>query len=155
MRDGAPFSGRRIALVCAGAVVAYLRDDKEGIPFPGLWDLPGGGREGEESPLQCALREVEEEFGLRLQQDRVLSMRRYPGVSAGAPDTYFCVSMISPDEVQQIEFGNEGQHWLLMDAEEFIAREDAVPHMKRRLEQHSASFRTKRPEISANGLTAA
>ena len=136
MWEGAPFSGTKIALLCEGAVVAYLRDNKEAIPFPALWDLPGGGREGEESPIECALREVEEEFGLRLQNDRVLSLRRYEGARAGAPDTYFCVTQITPDEIKQIQFGDEGQYWLLMDAHKFVARDDAIPDLRSRLNEY-------------------
>ena len=60
MGNDSNFSGTKIALLNRGAVVAYLRDDKPGIPFRGLWDLPGGGREGDEDPVTCALREVEE-----------------------------------------------------------------------------------------------
>lgn len=136
MWDGAPFGGSKIALVCADAVVAYLRDDREGLAFRGLWDLPGGGREGDETPVQCALREVEEEFGLRLGEDRVLALQRYPGTAAGAPDTWFCVARITPEEVAAIRFGEEGQSWLLMPARDFIARPDAVPDLRGRLERH-------------------
>lgn len=60
-----------MALLCDGSILTYLRDDKVGIPFPGFWDLPGGGREGSESPVECALRELEEEFALRLPAGRI------------------------------------------------------------------------------------
>jgi hypothetical protein len=33
MWDGSPFNGTKIALLNAGAVLAYLRDDKDGIPW--------------------------------------------------------------------------------------------------------------------------
>lgn len=136
MWDGGDFNGTKIALVCAGAVVAYLRDEKEGIAFPGIWDLPGGGREGGESPIACALREVEEEFGLRLGEDRVTSLHRHEGAAAGASPSYFCVAPITPEEISRIRFGSEGQSWLLMDAAEFVAREDAVPQLRSRLAEH-------------------
>src|SRR3546814_18606002 len=44
------FSGAKIALTCGQRLVAYQRDVKPAIPWPGLWDLPGGGREGGETP---------------------------------------------------------------------------------------------------------
>jgi 8-oxo-dGTP diphosphatase len=136
--NGQPFSGTKIALLCSRAVVAYLRDDKVGIPFPGQWDLPGGGREGDESPVQCAIREVEEEFGIRIAEDSVTSLRRFDGASGEASATYFCVAHLSPDQIAQIAFGDEGQRWALMDCRDFIARDDAVPDLRRRLEQHLA-----------------
>lgn len=134
--NGAPFGGAKIALLCGSGIVAYQRDDKPGIPFPDLWDLPGGGREGGESPAACALREVEEEFGLCLDEGRIHSLERYEGSSPGALDTYFCVAEITPLEVERIRFGDEGQRWRLMPAREFLALEDAVPHLQTRLKRY-------------------
>lgn len=138
MREGMTFNGAKIALICGSQVVVYLRDDKPEIPFAGLWDLPGGGREGGESPVECALRELEEEFGILIGADRVRWVRRYPSETASALDTYFCVAEISPREVELIRFGNEGQLWRLMEAVEFLGLEAAVPHMKNRLRDYMA-----------------
>jgi 8-oxo-dGTP diphosphatase len=134
--DGPPFSGAKIALLCGSRIVAYLRDEDAGIPFPGLWDLPGGGCEGGEGPVACALREVEEEFGLALDEDRILSLERYDSTRPGGPDTYFCVAQVTPSEVAAIRFGEEGQRWRLMAASEFVALGDAVPDMRSRLKRY-------------------
>lgn len=138
MWDGLPFNGTKIALLSLGTVVAYLRDAKDGIPWPGLWDLPGGAREGDESPIQCALREVEEEFGIRLPVVRVADIYRYDGARAGTLPTYFCIASITDAEIDQIRFGDEGQRWQVMDTQEFIKRPDAVPHMQERLARHGS-----------------
>lgn len=134
--DGPPFGGTKIALLCGSGIVAYQRDEKPGIPFPGLWDLPGGGREGGEGPVACALREVEEEFGLSLGEDRIRTLERYESGSQGGLDTYFCVAEVTPSEVGRIRFGDEGQRWRLMEASEFLALGEAVPHMKSRLRRY-------------------
>lgn len=133
MWDGRPFSGTKIALVCGAALIAYLRDHKEGIPFPGLWDLPGGGREGEESPVECVIREVEEEFGLRIASERVQKLRRYESPSPPGLDTYFCIASVGIEEIERIQFGEEGQRWSLMPIADFIVHEEAVPHLQKRL----------------------
>jgi 8-oxo-dGTP diphosphatase len=138
MWDGLPFNGTKIALFGPGGVLVCLRDFKESIPWPGLWDLPGGGREGEESSNECALREVEEEFGIRLTVERVTAVHRYDGAAAGNLPTYFCIATITQGEVDQIEFGDEGQHWQMMDPQEFINHSDAVPHMQERLARHGS-----------------
>ena len=52
------FGGAKIALLCGNSVLTYQRDDKPDIPWPGCWDLPGGGRENDETPLQCVQRET-------------------------------------------------------------------------------------------------
>ncbi len=48
-------------------VLLFLRDDKPGIPYPNMWDLPGGHVEAEETPRQCIIREMKEEMGLDIQ----------------------------------------------------------------------------------------
>lgn len=133
--QGPPFGGAKIALLCGSRILVYLRDEKAGIPFPGLWDLPGGGRESGESPVACALREVEEEFGISIAQDRVRALRRFESSVPGF-DSYFCVADITPGEIERIRFGDEGQSWRLMDVAEFVTLEDAVPAMKLRLEAY-------------------
>lgn len=98
-----------------------------------MWDLPGGGREGEESPIYCVIREVEEEFGLRIASERVQKLKRYASPSEFGLDTYFCFASVEFDEVEQIQFGEEGQRWCLMPISDFIAHEEAVPHLQERL----------------------
>ena len=48
------FSGCKIALLCDDKLLTILRDDKASIPYPNMWELPGGGREGEETPLNVS-----------------------------------------------------------------------------------------------------
>ena len=50
------FIGVKIALLTnADRLLVIQRDNKSGLQFAGLWDLPGGGREGQETPLECIL----------------------------------------------------------------------------------------------------
>lgn len=46
-----------------GMILMQLRDDKEGIVFPGQWGFFSGAVEPGESPLECAHRELHEELG--------------------------------------------------------------------------------------------
>ncbi|MFN7163224.1 MAG: NUDIX hydrolase [Hyphomonas sp.] len=133
MWHGGAFSGTKIALICEASLVTYLRDDKAGIPFPGLWDLPGGGRERGEDPIACALREVEEEFGLKIPVERVRKLTRYQSPSPGGMDTYFCLANVGLDEIEQVAFGDEGQRWSMMPIDSFIRHPQAVPHLQARL----------------------
>ncbi|QDX25193.1 NUDIX domain-containing protein [Sphingomonas suaedae] len=132
MWDGTAFSGTKVALIHDGHIVAYLRDDKPDIPFPGMWDLPGGGREGDEAPITGGLREVEEEFGLKLNPSDMILIERHPSTSGGL-DTYFCAMFLGHDDIARIRFGNEGQCWELMPLLDFVRHEDAVPQLKDRL----------------------
>ncbi|MES2334631.1 MAG: hypothetical protein V4551_08165 [Pseudomonadota bacterium] len=44
------FIGAEAAFFCGASVLTCLWDEKPGLRWPGLWDLTGGGREGDESP---------------------------------------------------------------------------------------------------------
>lgn len=132
------FMGAKIALVCGEGLVAYRRDDIASIPWPGLWDLPGGGREGAETPAECALREVEEEFGLALAPARVHWCRRYPGMLDPERSSYFLAAEISAAEVAAIRFGEEGQYWQMMSFDDFLALPDAITQLQERLADYLA-----------------
>ena len=47
-----------------GRLLFQLRDNILDIPDPGKLDFFGGGREGDESFLECVVREVHEETGV-------------------------------------------------------------------------------------------
>ncbi len=49
-----------------GRVLLFLRDDKPGLPYPGMWDIPGGHVEAGETPAACIAREMKEEMDLDL-----------------------------------------------------------------------------------------
>jgi 8-oxo-dGTP diphosphatase len=45
-------------------VLLLLRDNKFDIPFPNMWDIPGGAVEVNEDPELAARREINEELGI-------------------------------------------------------------------------------------------
>lgn len=47
-------------------VLLLLRDDIPDIPYPGMWDIPGGAVEMGETPEQAIIREMAEEMDLVL-----------------------------------------------------------------------------------------
>jgi 8-oxo-dGTP diphosphatase len=135
MPTQAHFSGAKIALLCNGQLLTYLRDDKPGIPWPGMWDLPGGGREGDETPLQTAARETLEEFSLTLDPGWVVSTRVYPGQGMNGLDTWFLVAQVPAGTFEHIVFGDEGQRWEVMSVNAFLEMDGAVVHLQQRLRE--------------------
>lgn len=133
MPEHPPFSGAKIALLCDGYLLSYQRDEIPGIPWPGLWDLPGGGREGNETPLECAIRETKEEFGLTIDPDSVVWTQVYPGQALNGLDTWFFVAQVPPDTFTHIRFGNEGQCWEVTTVEAFLANTGVIKHFQQRL----------------------
>lgn len=132
----ADFVGAKIALLHGTNVLTYLRDDKPTIPFPALWDLPGGGREGDEGPLDCALRELAEEFSIALPRDQVCWAREYPFDRDAGKRSHFFVGALTDADVAAISFGDEGQCWTFMTIDAFVDHPRAVPFLQARLKDY-------------------
>jgi 8-oxo-dGTP diphosphatase len=130
------FSGSKIALFHGDHVLIYQRDDFPGLRYAGMWDLPGGGREGEETPIECALRETEEEFGLRLDPAAIVWHRFYPSADFAGLVAHFFVAHITQAHIDAIRFGDEGQQWAMVHIDAVLAREDFVPRYKDRLRDY-------------------
>lgn len=124
------FHGAKLWLTQADRMLVYLRDDRLGLPFAAHWDLPGGGREGDESPLSCALREMAEEFGLQLDPGGLTGR---PFVSHADPRmvSWLFAGPISADQIAAIRFGDEGQCWRMMPVVDYLAHPRAIPHFCR------------------------
>lgn len=130
------FGGAKIALLYGDKLLTYQRDDNANIPWPGCWDLPGGGREGDETPLQCVQRETQEEFGLQIDAQQVSCQQYYDGILAGYPPTWFMLGEITPEEIAAIRFGDEGQRWQMMCIDTFIHHPQGISHLQQRLAWH-------------------
>jgi 8-oxo-dGTP diphosphatase len=126
------FVGAKAALFCGGRLLTCQRDDHHGLPWAGLWDLPGGGREGDETPEDCLLRELSEEFGLGLLPSRLIWRRVFPSMMDASRLSVFFGGWVTVDEVASITFGDEGQGWQLMPVPDFLGHRGAVPEMQRR-----------------------
>ena len=124
------FTGCKIALFCGDKLLTILRDDKENIPWPNMWELPGGGREGDESPFECAAREVFEELGIRLTKDCLLWRKVYPSMLFEGKESVFLVGKLAQEQFDKIVFGDEGQSYKLMSIDEFLDSDKVVPQLQ-------------------------
>ena len=130
------FQGCKIALFCRDKLLTILRDDKENIPWPNMWELPGGGREGDESPFECAAREVYEELGIYLNENCLLWSKVYPSMLFEGRQSVFMVGQLSQDQFDSIVFGDEGQAYKLMNIEEFLSSSQVVPQLQERVKDY-------------------
>ena len=130
------FQGCKIALICGDKVLTILRDDKASIPWPNMWELPGGGCEGDESPFECAAREVYEELGIHLTEDCLLWSKVYPSMLFEGRQSVFMVGQLRQKQFDNITFGDEGQGYQLMNVEEFLSSSQVVPQLQERLKDY-------------------
>ena len=130
------FSGSKIALICDDKLLTILRDDKASIPYPNMWELPGGGREGEETPFECVQREVFEELSLKLEETDIVWAKDYQGMLDPDKTSIFMVGTITQEEFANIVFGDEGQAYQMMDVSQFLSDEKVIPQLKDRLSDY-------------------
>lgn len=125
------FVGAKMAVFVGSELVSLLRDDRPNIPWPAHWDMLGGGREGDESPADCALREAEEECGLVLNADDLRWGRAY--VISRGKAVWFFVASVPPDRAAEIALRDEGQALKLLTADAYLTHPKAVPQFQQRL----------------------
>ncbi len=130
-----PFDGAKLALLSGGRILTMLRDDKPDIPFPDMWDLPGGGRDPGESPQDCVLRETWEEFGLRIAPELLTYRKAHKGTLQGQGDVWFFAVVLANFDPGLVRFGDEGQRWEMMDIDTFLNHPRAVRHLQQHLRE--------------------
>ena len=130
------FTGCKIALFCGDKLLTILRDDKANIPWPNMWELPGGGREDDESPFECVAREVYEELGIHLAEDCLLWSKVYSSMLYEGRHSVFMVGQLSQEQFDNIIFGDEGQGYQLMNIEEFLSSSQVVPQLQNRVRDY-------------------
>ncbi|WP_372570651.1 NUDIX hydrolase [Ruegeria jejuensis] len=123
------FRGAKLALFLGQNLVVIQRDDYAHIPYPGCWDFPGGGREGNETPEACALRETQEEVGLRLSASDLIWSRHYGS-------DWFFVARLGEGLIDKIRLGDEGQSWRMMAPEAYLVHPKGILHFKTRLSDY-------------------
>ncbi len=130
---GEDFAGAKLAVFLGQNLLVIQRDDRPGIPYPGHWDLPGGGREAGETPVACALRETREEVGLLLPPELLIWSRVYQRPHGRV---WFFAAHLPAVAAGDIRFGDEGQGWALMAPEAYCAHPLAVPHFAVQLRRY-------------------
>lgn len=131
---GSDWMGAKLALFVGDPLVVIERDDHPGLTWPGAWDMPGGGREPGETPLQCALRETREELSLIVSPEVVTWGRPYEN-SIGRV-VWFFAARLPARRGSEIVLGDEGQRWAYMHAADFLSHPKAVHPFKARLSDY-------------------
>jgi len=115
--DDKSFVGVKAGLLYKGDLLVFLRDDKPGLRFAGMWDFFGGGREADETPFECLQRELDEELGINLKHSQVIFTKVFPAMHDPSLIAYFMVAELSDQDVESISFGSEGQEYAFIAVE--------------------------------------
>jgi 8-oxo-dGTP diphosphatase len=127
------FAGAKLVLLIGDRLLTLLRDARSDIVFPGHWDMPGGAREGAESPEACILRETFEEFGLRLTPDLLQWRALFDSPTTPGLKAWWFAARLPVAAQAGIIFGDEGQRWALMPPAVWLAEPRAIPHFRSRV----------------------
>lgn len=131
------FHGAKVAVFIGERLLVALRDDFAHIPYPACWDFAGGGREVGEDPEDCALREIDEEFGLVLRRDQLVGKVAYKTRTPPGRAFFFAAHLEA--RVQgDIRFGDEGQKWALIEPEAYLLYSAAIEHLQVQLAEYLA-----------------
>jgi 8-oxo-dGTP diphosphatase len=103
-----------------GRILMQLRDDGRGvsIPFPNMWNFPGGVAEPHETPLDCAIREMAEEFKIQIDQNICYEIWRYSHQHAAIDHIFLCA--VPADIIPDL---HEGAAWAWMTLDEIAELE--------------------------------
>lgn len=97
-----------------GSILMQLRDDGRGvpIPFPNMWNFPGGAVEPHETPLECAIREIAEEFKIQIDPAICHEIWRYTHEHAAIDHIFLCA--VSAD-IEPILHEGAAWAWMKLD----------------------------------------
>lgn len=133
------FIGVKIALIKDDELLVIQRDNKPNLAYPGLWDFAGGSREENETPFECASREVYEELGIKLHERSIIWQRVYPAMHDPSLIAHFMVAPVTNEQLKGIVFGDEGQGWKMISISEFLDSDEVVEPLKGRLTDYLES----------------
>ena len=129
------FSGSKGLVFLGDKIIAYRRDNKTSNS-PLCIDLPGGGREKDESPFDTFKREVMEEFCVQIDRSDILFSSRQNSFVNHGTKSFFMITKPLKIKAGDIIFGDEGTEWMLMFPEEFISRSDGIERQQKRVRNY-------------------
>ena len=136
MTESSEFTGVKAALIYKGELLVYLRDNKPGLRFAGLWDFFGGGREGNETPNECIKREVNEELCMNIRDEQIVFTKLFPAMYDPSENAYFVVIELEDQNIAEMEFGEEGQEYKFISIEAFMNDDSFIEFLRPRMQSY-------------------
>jgi len=112
--------------------IVYRRDNNT-KNFPFYIDLPGGGKENDESAFETFKRETKEEFGIDINKDDIIYAKQYVSAMDSTKESYFIVVKTKNIKEEEIIFGDEGIEYFLLTPEEYLKLDDSIQRQKEKV----------------------
>lgn len=133
------FHGVKGLIFIEDKILVYRRDNKT-KSFPFYIDLPGGGKEEDESAFETFKRESREEFGISIEKENVTYAKKYTSAMDQSKESYFIVIKTYKTK-DDVNFGDEGLEYFLLKIEEYLQLNDSIPRQKEKVEEYLKSIR--------------
>ena len=135
-----PLSTGTEGLVYIGDKLLVYRGDDKTTEWPLSIDLPGGGKENNETPFETFSREINEEFSLTITKSAITYSKRYPSTLNKCKFGHFAVAKLGVEQKQHIQLGSEGIESISMTQDDYLARKDAWPIFQERSAEYQKSL---------------
>lgn len=125
------------AIICwQDKTLLFHRDNRQDIPHPDHWQLPGGGIEKGEKPFEAIVRELQEEVTYVPKKLNLLTSIQMPDRTA-----YVYASFINADEVNKFKLGeDEGSEIQFLTVDEALKLK-LTPTIKFYLEKYKEEIK--------------
>ncbi|MFA7192487.1 MAG: NUDIX domain-containing protein [Candidatus Paceibacterota bacterium] len=133
------FHGVKGLIFIEDKILVYRRDNKT-KSFPFYIDLPGGGKEKDESAFDTFKRESQEEFGISIEKENVIYAKKYTSAMDQSKESYFIVVKTYKTK-DDVNFGDEGLEYFLLKIEEYLQLNDSIPRQKEKVEEYLKSIK--------------
>ena len=133
------FQGVKGLIFIGDKIIVFRRDNKT-RNFPLQVDLPGGGRENNESPFETFKREIMEEFGISISKEDLVSCKKYKSILDSNKEAYFMITKPLNIKEEDIRFGEEGLEYFLISPQDFVNLKDGVKGQQDKVAEYLGSI---------------
>ncbi|MFI6157305.1 NUDIX domain-containing protein [Kitasatospora sp. NPDC051170] len=117
-----------------GELLLHLRDDLDGVTWPGHWSLLGGGCDAGEDPAAAIVRELDEEAGLAV-EDLVELFETKDTAGSGQIITFFAANWDGDEQALPLTEGVKLQFF----APEHLSILTVPPFIRHGIRRHLAA----------------